>query len=361
LAECTNYQFLSDSTIFKEDVNDTRYYFPNPAYNLSSDYFEVVGNHVNRYTNGYGVSHLARYTYIGKYGDVGSSYTVSGDPAIYNDYARITIPRTVDYVTGITNYFFRGRIEAEITDCNESTFEITIKNISENSGVHQVLKGGTFELYWDNQDSVRSLITALDFSNEVLAYNETTTLEFTPVIPPEGEYMDKYVVVYRGGIQSDADHPDPNDNQALATTSFYCEDLMISASLPYASECGCGPNSVMVCGDIRYVVDIWNFSEKSGSPQNLEDGIFEIYYRDMQGQLIQLASVAGSLDYSYDDESVLHIDLGVMDWIPAQCLIVIYKGQMVDSENPNDEYDGVAIGSEDIEGVGPYVSCTEYY
>jgi hypothetical protein len=353
LSECTNYQFLSDSTIFKADVNNTRYYFPNPDYNHTSRYTQGAGKNKGIYLRGYDVEHLARWKFTSKFGDRGTNYRVSGDPKIYEDYAKITIPRTIDYAAGLVNYFFRGKIEASATDYDGYILEITIKNLSKNSDVEQVLKGGTFELYWDDQDGIRSPVggtvtvhdpTGGDWgSNSVLAYNRTTTIEFTPVTPPEGKYLDKYVVVYKGGIQSDAGHPDSDDNQALATASFYCGGELGISIWYDGPECGQGP------GYVYQIIDIWNASTKSGVPQDLVDGTFEIYYEDLQGQLILFTSVTGYLDYM---EDVLEINTGVMEQIPAQDLIVIYKGKMADSENPEDEYDGVAVGSTWIGGIG---------
>jgi hypothetical protein len=286
-----------------------------------------------------------------------------------DDYANITIPRTIDYATGLINYFFRGKIEVELTaDTTYSTYVVAIKNISDNSGVQQVLKGGNFELYWDDQDGVRNSVEISSVkdsggnswnSGSILEYNYSAQITFVPPSPPEGKFVDHYIVVYKGAISSDPGQTDSDDSQALATTPFYCGELSIDGDTPYASLCECGTMSCFTnCGDLRYIVSIWNFSTKSGYPQNLVDGTFEVYYKDMQDQLIQLTGATGSLAYDHDDEvDVLKIDQGVIEPTPAQRLIVIYKGKMVDSENPTEEYDGMAVGSIEVERIGYDDGC----
>jgi hypothetical protein len=83
------------------------------------------------------------------------------DSNVCEDYAKRTIPRTIDYTTGLINYFFRGRLSAEPNcasgDCSQ--IEIQITNNSINSTVPQTLKGGTFELYWDDEEGTRTKVT----------------------------------------------------------------------------------------------------------------------------------------------------------------------------------------------------------
>src|SRR4030042_5567524 len=88
-------------------------------------------------------------------------------------------------------------------------------------------------------------------------------ITFTPESPLEGKFVDKYVVVYKGAINSNESQTDPDDDgQALATTPFYCGELRILGDTPYASswDCVCegGHPGSMNCGHLSYVVFIWH-------------------------------------------------------------------------------------------------------
>ena len=156
LSERTNYQFLSWSTIF--DVNVfSLYYFTNPAKTFTQE----VNESGRIYLSGYGVNHLASQTmsyHFLKHSHLNKSWCVLGK-TIFDDYANITLPRTINYATGLANYFFRGRLSAtaKCIECN--TIELTVKNQSSNSGTAQTLKGGGFELYWDDPNGNRTQIT----------------------------------------------------------------------------------------------------------------------------------------------------------------------------------------------------------
>jgi hypothetical protein len=231
LSEQTNYQFLSMSTVFGCD--GTLYQFPQPAESntiLASELHGGAGGKYYRYFQGYGLQHLARQTYIAYKGNIygGSAavltkktITPDYDVNVYNDYVRVTIPRTIDYATGLLNYFFRGKLEIEpnCLDCN--TITLVIRNDSNNSGVPQTLKGGTFELFWDDHDGNRTEVN--DFSipgwttSSELAYNEQVTGTFNK---PDSNQIEKYTVVYKGQISENPSQPDENDSNALAVATL---------------------------------------------------------------------------------------------------------------------------------------------
>jgi hypothetical protein len=235
LAEQTNYQFLSTSTVF--GCSGTKYQFPHPdVNNMSTPITESSGTGSKIYFNGanYGVSHIAResytyhkvtYDYIGlglppqTIEKIDSTITTD-DNAVFDDYANITIPRTINYTAGLANYFFRGRLDAELTDYNSINhkIEITITNKSINSDIEQTLKGGTFELYWDDKDSNRTPITTFVISDgwtpgSTLAYDAAKTITFTK---PAGAEPVKYAIVYKGSICQNPAQPDSDDENAIA-------------------------------------------------------------------------------------------------------------------------------------------------
>ena len=121
LSECTNYQFLSLSTVF--GCSGSLYQFPHPAIGKTTPFLEPVPEGLKGYFDGsnYGVNHLARDSYTRYrgvryllFGPSLDSTTTTDDIKVFEDYADITLPRTIDYAAGLINYFFRGSIDVAI-------------------------------------------------------------------------------------------------------------------------------------------------------------------------------------------------------------------------------------------------------
>jgi hypothetical protein len=240
LAEQTNYQFLSTSTVF--GCEGTLYQFPNPAEShttLTSE--QKIGyNKYLRYYQGYGLQHLARQTYSNyvSYGYSPEAITVTkktitpdDDNNVYNDYVKITIPRTIDYTTGLINYFFRGKLSATPSCSNAECdpVEIYITNQSVSTNVNQTLKGGSFGLYWDDNSGNRTQVSGLtvydsDDPARPNLWGPTTTLakgsSIRATFNKPSTSVAKYTLVYRGSINANPNDPDPNDANALAVCTF---------------------------------------------------------------------------------------------------------------------------------------------
>jgi len=229
LAEQTNYQFLSTSTVF--GCTGTLYQFPQPT----ESYTTIVTESNRRYFQGYGVQHLARQTYTyyvaasyGPYVVTAAKKTITPDDDVnvYQDYVRVTVPRTIDYCSGLLNYFFRGRLSAEPNcvspDCNQ--IELYITNDSNNSGVPQTIKGGLFELYWDDEEGTRAQIPGFTVpgwnSSSTLNYGQSVTGQFTKPTPAPAHQISKYILVYKGQINQNPADPDPDDPNAVAVDTF---------------------------------------------------------------------------------------------------------------------------------------------
>jgi alpha-tubulin suppressor-like RCC1 family protein len=221
LAECSNYQFLSYSTIDGDPA--MRQSFPHPSQEHTRlDWYSVNGRK-QYYLAGYEVPHLARVPYVSYLLGTSESWktcTVE-EEQVYDDYAKRTIPRTIDYTTGLLNYFFRGKLEIEpnCLDCNTVTFKI--RNISENSNVHQTLKGGMFELFWDDHDGNRTKINDFTIpgwtSSSTLNYDQQVTGTFNR---PDSNEIEKYIVVYKGQISENPGQPDNDDSNAIAVATL---------------------------------------------------------------------------------------------------------------------------------------------
>jgi len=229
LSECTNYQFLSFSTVF--GCSGVKYQFPHPAIEHTSQLFMPVPAGYKIYFDGsdYGVTHLAResYTYYRNWTGawapaqpVIDSTNTTDDEQVFEDYADITIPRTIDYATGMINYFFRGRLSVEPNWADANIVELAITNASNNSGVPQFLKGGTFELYWDDGGGNRAVVDDFAVSGwqagSTLDYNDTVTATFT-----RQDGASKYVLVYAGDICENTHDTDSDDPNAIAVCVIY--------------------------------------------------------------------------------------------------------------------------------------------
>jgi len=228
LAECTNYQFLSYSTMFK---NSGLQSFPHPAKaHTRLDWYSIDGKK-KYYRIGYEVPHLARSTFTAYMANAaGVSLSLMPDTPedrkVYEDYAKRTIPRTVDYTTGLINYFFRGRLSVEPNcagpDCAQ--IEVYIINDSNNSDAPQTLKGGTFGLYWDDEEETRAEISGFNVpgwdSASTLNYGQSVTGQFTKPTPSSEHQISKYILVYKGQINANPAEPDPDDPDAIAVDIF---------------------------------------------------------------------------------------------------------------------------------------------
>jgi hypothetical protein len=211
------------------------YYFPHPNVDNVTGYIKpgvYTWNSIPvryRYISGYDITHLARTKYIDKYASAAGMfypvpigtvvYHTTFDRFVYEDYAKVTIPRTIDYVTGLVNYFFRGRLSVEPNWAEPNIVEIVITNDSNNSGVPQVLKGGEFKLYWDDRDGNRAEVNGLIVSgwgpSSVLEYDCNVTATFTKEVNAAA-----YTLVYQGQISENPDEPDTDDPNAIAVIVF---------------------------------------------------------------------------------------------------------------------------------------------
>jgi hypothetical protein len=208
-----------------------------------------------------------------------------------------------------------------------------------------------------------------------LAYNGTVTATFLfPELafePWEERYITDYILVYKGPINN-ASAPtisDPDDLNAIAVGMFNIGRLRI---LGECTDCQlCDENDNPLIGDMSWYLTIGNISKNiSGIPQTLKGGAFTYYYEDPEEQnsFIELEDFyvpnwtsSSTLEYC-DGESCeyprVHIDEeDITGPIYTDRQIVIYKGELIDSVNPNIHIEGVAVGIDLSQWVICYGCC----
>ena len=116
------------------------------------------------------------------------------DENVYHDYAQLLIPRAIGYSSQVLQYFFRGKLEAEFLGSS-----LKIKNVSTetiNSGDANGNKNGTFELYYDNAQDVRTRLTDPPIAANTLAPGEVQTINYN--MPTED--VKAFMLVYHGQL-----------------------------------------------------------------------------------------------------------------------------------------------------------------
>jgi len=196
LAEYTNANFFSEDTIFSRD-------FPYPARSSARETEYLItlrtGERVRRLYDekvadgdtGYRLATVsALRDYIQRYQLDPNRYEQNPalDEGVYRDYAARLLPRAVGYSMALLDYFFRGRLEARITNG-----KLEVVNRSE-----EPLGPGTLALYYDDQTNTRRWMG--DWAIDRLEPEGWLSLAVITPPSPTG-----YVLVYRGALGGEAD------------------------------------------------------------------------------------------------------------------------------------------------------------
>ncbi len=116
------------------------------------------------------------------------------DEEVYKDYAKLLIPRAVGYSKGLSDYFFRGDIDLELTSADDG-FNLV------NNG--DELLDGTFSLYYDDADGIRRLVTS--FGNMQVHPGDYAPVNFTPPTDYDPKVPNEYMLVFRGKMGEEVD------------------------------------------------------------------------------------------------------------------------------------------------------------
>lgn len=196
LAEYTNYNFLSEGTIFKD--------YENPVWISMETYEDVaednkrdrVQYYTGRTSDGVEIPHLAAVGMLDSALDFldlreRARHSAYLDPSCYKDYSDVLIPRIIPYVSGLIEYFFRGKI-AVIKD---GTSGIKIKNLST-----EPLSNGVFEIYYDSTEGIRNILASYEMSPDAPLMPEASTEKISFDPPLDNIAPGRYTVVFKGRL-----------------------------------------------------------------------------------------------------------------------------------------------------------------
>lgn len=211
LSEYTNSNFVSDDTIFTENLLSDAHYFPNPRY--SAQCYELydednVQNNKTTYLrkitdNGCGgesIEHFAVASPLFKYLSFDLSIqrlALKLDARVHFDYAQKLIPRAVGYSAGLLNYFFRGDIDA-IPDEVTGHGGVIVNNTEETMD-------GTFALYYDKTNGERTQIWSDNFALGSVSSGNNKSRNITFPAPADAAKSCVYILVFRGQMGNEED------------------------------------------------------------------------------------------------------------------------------------------------------------
>lgn len=214
LAEYTNANFFSESTIFAELKDPTDiHYFPRPnkadtnalEQEFQASAMEVTAEdgvqdrtiYVTKNNSAY---KIAAYSFLGK--RVARKIVADGiapfryvnewgynlDDEVYKDYAKELLPRAAGYSAGLVDYFFRGEINMEPDSGSPGQYVIKNKSNEAMSGI--------FGLYYDDASGNRT--KAAEWVLTVNANGQSTQVTFT--VPGNAKEAGKYMLVFNGRL-----------------------------------------------------------------------------------------------------------------------------------------------------------------
>ena len=202
LAEYTNNNFLSEGTIFK------RYTSPDwvdiEGYEIVAEdgKTDVVQYYRGRTSDGIEVPHLAVVGLLNpvlKYfsDKERAGHTAYLDTNCYKNYSEVLIPKAVAYVSGLTEYFFRGRL-AVLKDGPDG---IKIKNLSA-----EPLHEGIIEVYYDSSSTgMRTMLSSYIIPAEHPVGPGNVTEKFRITAPGDNMEKGRYIIVFKGRLGEEHD------------------------------------------------------------------------------------------------------------------------------------------------------------
>ena len=197
LAEYSNNNFLSEGTVFRK--------YGSPDW-IDIERYEIVAEdgktdevryYRGRTSDGIDIPHLAVVGLLNPifnfFSDKGrAGQTAYLDPNCYKDYSEILIPKAAAYVSGLTEYFFRGRL-AVIKDGPDA---IKIKNLSA-----EPLYEGIIEIYYDSAvTGMREMLSSYIISADHPIDPGGVTEKIVMTGATNNIERGRYIVIFKGRL-----------------------------------------------------------------------------------------------------------------------------------------------------------------
>src|SRR5258705_5724808 len=169
IAEFTNSNFLSRDTIFETG-------FPRPTLaDLGAGFYELEGGAFRRYfpkvTPGTSVVEVPHFVaegplteHLRRLGEPARKPLLHLSSRAHEDYARELIPRAIGYSAELLDYFFRGRLDVDVSI---DPFNSALVRLSGTNGSPEPLFQGTLTLYADTAAGQRVQASGIDASSVV--------------------------------------------------------------------------------------------------------------------------------------------------------------------------------------------------
>ncbi|OGW44119.1 MAG: hypothetical protein A2132_06385 [Nitrospirae bacterium RBG_16_43_11] len=197
LAEYTNNNFLSEGTIFRKYGSPDWINIERTEIVAEDGGKDVVQYYRGRTSDGIDIPHLAAVGLLNPIFDFLSDKERAGhtaylDPDCYRDYSEILIPKAAAYVSGLTEYFFRGRL-AVIKDGPDG---IKIRNLSA-----EPLYEGIIEVYYDSASTgMRTILSSYIISADNPVVTGGVTEKIVIIPPTDNVERGRYIVVFKGRL-----------------------------------------------------------------------------------------------------------------------------------------------------------------
>lgn len=195
-AEYVNHNFFSEGTVFRNYESPVQTGIETYEITAEDGKKDMVQYYTGMTSDGLNIPHLAAvgllhsvFDFVG-YKDR-AKYTAHLDPYCYKDYSEIIIPRAVSYVSGLIEYFFRGRI-AIIKD---RTGSLKIKNISA-----EPISTGVLEIYYDSTSGTRNRIALYEITGDITLLPGNVTGDIVINTPTDNITPGRYIVVFKGRL-----------------------------------------------------------------------------------------------------------------------------------------------------------------
>lgn len=213
VAEYTNGNFLSRGTRFRG------FQLPRPASLDPGPVVELEPGKFRRYftknRDGARIEHFATegMLYQSQLAARGAPLPGSGwmlDDRVHEDYARDLLPRAVGYSAALIDYFFRGKLDADLEEGDAA--DASIVRVSGTNRSPDPLDGGILRLYAEAEDKTRTAVNAVDGSLTVSAgaSEPVRSARFQLGSDPA-----RFVAVYRGKLGNEIPTGDPADSQSF--------------------------------------------------------------------------------------------------------------------------------------------------